>query len=112
MGSCSSKDKSPVVKSATMKEELETGDLGVYQLKKTSPRCTGLFWRKDPAKGGTLSGSNWPRDDALIEGAAVTVSDKKWLKATRVQQPKGEWQKAPEGAYLPFAHEQYYLQKV
>lgn len=92
----------------------ETGVSGEFELKKKHPGCTGMFWRKDPANPfKILSHPNWPRDHASLRGSIVTCSNKKWLKATHVKQPGGDWTEAPEGAYMPCEHDNhYYLDPV
>jgi hypothetical protein len=90
-----------------------------YILKKSRPGCTGMFWRSDP-KGQTKctnTSENWPRDNALVRGIAITLPNakhEKWLLASAVQQQNSTvWLKAPHGAALPFEYDNhYYLEKV
>jgi hypothetical protein len=90
-----------------------------YMLKKRHPGCTGMFWRSDPTGQTkcTNTSANWPRDNALVRGTAITLSNSKnerWLLASAVQQQNTTtWLKAPVGAALPFEYDNhYYLEKV
>jgi hypothetical protein len=73
-----------------------------------------MFWRSDPS-GATqlLANTNWPRDEALIQGDVVTLGKVRWLRAHKVKQKnEKEWVDAPSGAFLPFEHDDhYYLEK-
>lgn len=86
-----------------------------YRLKKDGPGCTGMFWRSDP-HGGLSSrapSANWPRDGAELKGTVVDGGKKgRYLKCTQVKQSGGGWEAAPSGAYMPFRHAQYYLEKA
>lgn len=96
--------------------EYKLGKVGTYKLKKSRAGCTGMFWRLEPGGGKVLINqeSDWPRDNAMIEGRVLTLEKEKWLRATRFKQPNDEeWTEAPEGAHLPFEYDQhYYLEEI
>jgi hypothetical protein len=75
-----------------------------------------MFWRSDPTGMTQLStNTDWPRDGAIIQGEAFVVNygQKRWLKAHKVKQVGKKWVNAPEGAFLPFEHDNhYYLEQV
>lgn len=86
-----------------------------YHLKKNGIACVGMFWRSDP-KGGMLSdapSAGWPRDGAELKGEVVDGGEEgKFLKCTQIKQKGGSWEAAPPGAFMPFRHQQYYLEKA
>ena len=108
-------------KPSTMSEVSENAHTteGIYMLKKRHAGCTGMFWRSDPT-GQTKcqnTSENWPRDNALLRGSPVILTNKnnaQWLLVSAVQQSNTTtWIQAPVGAALPFEYDNhYYLEKV
>lgn len=98
------------------KEQASSPELsGTFKLKKNSAGCTGMFYRPDPRPGFPKSSgaSNWPRDNALLQGKVHVVEGKKWLECTQVKQSGllGKWEKVPAGNWMPFEYSQYYLEE-
>mmetsp|Transcript_11371 Transcript_11371/g.28745 ORF Transcript_11371/g.28745 Transcript_11371/m.28745 type:complete len:127 (+) Transcript_11371:71-451(+) len=90
--------------------------LETFSLEKTRPGCTGMFWRPDPrpeASASRAPSDNWPRDGAHLAGIAHEVNGQRWLECKQVRQAgSSEFADAPAGAWMPFKHEQYFLQPV
>mmetsp|Transcript_14962 Transcript_14962/g.32634 ORF Transcript_14962/g.32634 Transcript_14962/m.32634 type:complete len:161 (+) Transcript_14962:37-519(+) len=97
-------------KSSAPKEvRMLSEDVVEVSLLKRRPGCTGMFWRKDPTGETKLASNNdWPRDGAKLKGKVVEVDGKKWLLATEVMQKGKDWVNAPEGAAMPFEHDNHY----
>ncbi len=72
-----------------------------------------MFWRPDPRSPKARAPSdNWPRDGAHLKGIVHLVQGSKWLECKSVKQHGDEWVNAPEGAFMPFAYAQYFLQEA
>jgi len=72
-----------------------------------------MFWRADPRDGYTDSTfKNWPRDGATFKGIVHEVKGQKWLECKEIKQSGGKWTQTEKGAWMPFKHAQYYLEKV
>lgn len=101
----------------TPEKEVSVDDMKTFELKKTSARCTGLFFRSNPIKGNPQAVSkysDWPRDNAHVKGLIHDVKGKDWLEAKYIKQP-GKTSFAEtlgKDVWLPFKHEQYYLEEV
>lgn len=88
--------------------------LQTFQLQKNEDRCTGLFYRSNPTKKTVkvLSRySDWPRDNAFVQGTVEDVNGLNWLKVERIKQPGSSEFVAVKGkdVWLPSKHEQYFL---
>mmetsp|Transcript_15422 Transcript_15422/g.23918 ORF Transcript_15422/g.23918 Transcript_15422/m.23918 type:complete len:90 (-) Transcript_15422:245-514(-) len=86
---------------------------GIYELKKNSPGCTGMFWRADPRDSKGAPSDNWPRDGAELKGTVVDVPGKgKYLQVDQIKQKAdSDFKAAPAGAFMPFQYAQYFLEE-
>mmetsp|Transcript_8248 Transcript_8248/g.11907 ORF Transcript_8248/g.11907 Transcript_8248/m.11907 type:complete len:116 (+) Transcript_8248:49-396(+) len=97
------------VQSTTVKEEKVLVKMKEYQLKKSRPGCTGMFWRSDPTGKTSLASNNdWPRDGATMKGEVIEHNGSKWLAVSEVKQKSGDWVAAPTGAFMPFEYDNHY----
>lgn len=102
---------------SVVKKVVAQDDMQVFELKKTSSGCTGLFFRSNPTKGRVKTVSkyrDWPRDNAHVKGILHDIDGKKWLETKYVKQPGRNWFDETEGkdVWLPLHHQQYYLDEV
>jgi len=49
---------------------------------------------------------------AELKGTVVDSKKGRYLKCSEIKQEGGDWKVAPGGAYMPFRHAQYYLEKA
>jgi hypothetical protein len=99
-------------------EEDEEENIGVFKLKKKAKvkgkknkKASGLAWRSDPTGENpeVESNSNFPRDNAVIEGYRYSIDGVRWVRALYVRQDgSAKWLEVPAHAYLPYEYEKVY----